>query len=330
MRRTLRVSGGNTVTACYIPELLEDPLVLLAVNPDGQQLSIAEQPTRFKKIVHAMRLRKTRCPKGLLSLPVELLQHIATFLAREHQATLAFTCKHLAHSTGTTSWGDYKNPFKFFHNPEGIRQSKRNFLLLLARDLDPAATVICFGHRIIHTTKLHYYPTDVSALDQILAFYTGEKKKKGVRRSKCAHSLTCKYDFRLATLETRLKCWAVQPALAGSIPIRPLAAFERLSCRLLTHIPGTLASARIAHDATMYCKIVRGKFIVAMQLRICIPSRRISNHVVSEEWRKLLIWGKRAEICCCCCKNCTESLGGFCVGRGFWGVVFRLSSEESW
>lgn len=208
--------------------------------------------------------RRIQCVKGLLSLPVELLQHIASFLPRENEALLAFTCKDLCRVVGTSSWTGWGGPYSTYPDSHKARRSKETLLPLLARDMDPKRAVICFGHGMIHTATLQY-PEGTSTAARIQARFGGQPLER------YAKPIGCKYDFAFATMRARIRCWEVQLAIAGSIRVRSLSAYERPKCRLPTNARGTLATVRIAHDATMYSRVIRNRFIVAIQLRLCIP-----------------------------------------------------------
>lgn len=209
-------------------------------------------------------MRRSQHMKDLLSLPVELLQHIASFLPRENEALLAFACKGLCRIVGTSSWTDWGGPYSIRPDSHKARRSKETLLPLLARDMDPKRAVICFGHGLIHTTTLQY-AEGTSTAARLQARFGGQPLER------YAKPMRCKYDFAVATMTARMRCWEVQLALAGSIRVSSLSAYERPKCRLPTHARGTLATVRIAHDATMYSRVVQDRFIVAMQLRLCIP-----------------------------------------------------------
>ena len=101
----------------------------------------------------------TPAPLHITALPTEILQHIATFLPLESEATLALTCHHMKNVLGMRSW------FHLSRNLRGYEKHIRsgrwlflpgaleNLLILLARDMDPGTSVVCLHHLTIHTRR---------------------------------------------------------------------------------------------------------------------------------------------------------------------------------
>lgn len=207
--------------------------------------------------------RRQKEPR-LLSLPVEILLLISTFLPPENEAMLAFACKDLCNVVGTLSWTKAKGPYTTKPNPAEVQRIKEAMLSLLAKDMDPATTVVCFAHGIIHKASLQTTPSPSTS--------EWMKTLLGVQIARRAKPLLCKSAFTLDIADFRIRCWEVQLALGGTIPIKRLVAYERPKARIPYHVAGALSSTKVAQDMTMYSRIVNGRFMVAMQLRVAIPT----------------------------------------------------------
>ncbi|KAI5363164.1 hypothetical protein Slin14017_G068450 [Septoria linicola] len=88
----------------------------------------------------------------LCALPTEIIQHIALeYLPIESQAAPAFSCRHLKHILGTSSWLLLRrDPVE---TTASSRQALEDFLILLSRDLELGSGIVCFKHVIIHKRR---------------------------------------------------------------------------------------------------------------------------------------------------------------------------------
>ncbi|OCK77949.1 hypothetical protein K432DRAFT_384256 [Lepidopterella palustris CBS 459.81] len=91
---------------------------------------------------------------SLLSLPVELLQHISTFLSSSAKAALALTNSHALHALGSSSW-------------EGIKKSNSEYFLLLGYlQKDSSRLQLCRPCASLHSAPRSYQKSQsVSALN---------------------------------------------------------------------------------------------------------------------------------------------------------------------
>lgn len=194
------------------------------------------------------------------ALPTEILQHIAReSLPLEFEPALAFSCRHLKHILGTSSWLPLRrNPAE---STAPSRKALENFLLLLSRDLEPGSGIVCFEHMIIHKRR--------SRSDRMLGILSRDRKRCDARVD---------FPFQLFG-KSELLCQDTQLVIAGAKVPSVLTRYTRLAadlgCCMQRSLPGAyhnshcsiLMRAPFRCDCASYGRVICGQLVIATRLR---------------------------------------------------------------